>query len=223
MTASTARPLTVAVLGAGTVGRTLARAWAHAGHQVVLGSRRPDATREVDTVARIVEGAAGALTVMVHEYAARAADVVVVTVPGDQVPALVGQLGNALDGRTVIDATNDTAADAPVINHLAALQSAGAVCSRAFNTVGWEQMEHPVFGHARADLPYTGPEANRAVLERLIRDVGFRPVYLGDDQPAVEAIDALAGLWFRLAFTRGYGRRLAWRMLTEADDDEPLT
>jgi hypothetical protein len=44
--------------------------------------------------------------------------------------------------------------------------------------------------------------------------VGFAPVYLGDDEPAVQAIDALARLWFLLVFTRGYGRRLAWRRLT---------
>ena len=175
------------MLGAGTVGRTLARSWVLAGHQVILGSRQPDVTRALDAVAQIVEQSAGGLTVMLHEAAARAADVVVVTVPGDQVPSLVGALGDALAGKIVIDATNDTAPDAAALNQLAELESARALASRAFNTVGWEQMANPLFGPTRADLPYAGPDASRAVLDRLIGDVGFRPVYLGADPSAVEA------------------------------------
>jgi 8-hydroxy-5-deazaflavin:NADPH oxidoreductase len=211
-------PLTVAVLGAGVVGRTLARAWAVAGHGVILGSRQPDITRGLDTVARVADGAVGPVNVATHEAAARAADVVVVTVPGDQVPALVMQLGDALARKLVIDTTNDLTPGAPALSHLAVLRSAGAVCHRSFITVGWEQMADPVFGQERADPPYAGPEATRAELERLISDVGFRPLYLGDGEQAVEAIDALARLWFLLAFTRGHGRRLAWRLLTATLD-----
>jgi 8-hydroxy-5-deazaflavin:NADPH oxidoreductase len=214
----TAAPLTVAVLGAGTVGRTLARAWALSGHQIILGSRQPDHRRMADAAADITRGTAAAVTAASHRDAARNADVVAVTVPGDQVQALLGQLGDALRGQLVIDATNDISPGAPVLNNLAALRAAGGICYRAFNTVGWEQMARPVFGQLRADLPYTGPDATSSQIERLITDVGFRPVHLGDDQRALDAIDALARLWFLLAYDRGYGRRLAWRLLTEADD-----
>jgi hypothetical protein len=65
----------------------------------------------------------------------------------------------ALRGRTVIDTTNDLTPGAPALNHLGALRSAGAVCHRAFSTVGREQLADPMVGDERANLPFTGPEA----------------------------------------------------------------
>jgi predicted dinucleotide-binding enzyme len=51
-------------------------------------------------------------------------------------------------------------------------------------------------------------------VESLIADVGLRPIYIGDlEQVAV--VDNLTRLWFALAFGQGYGRRLAFKMLTE--------
>jgi predicted dinucleotide-binding enzyme len=51
-------------------------------------------------------------------------------------------------------------------------------------------------------------------MEGLIADIGLRPIYVGDlDQVAV--IDALTSLYFALAFERGYGRRLGFKLLTE--------
>ena len=68
----------IAVLGAGAVGQTLATSWARAGHDVVLGSRTPDTERLKAAVA-----ATGARRAAIHADAARTADLVVVTVPGD--------------------------------------------------------------------------------------------------------------------------------------------
>jgi predicted dinucleotide-binding enzyme len=206
--------LAVAVLGAGIVGRTLATSWARAGHRVLLGSRTPDDARLLDAVAET--GAAGAAP---HADATRQADVAVVTVPADQVPALVTELGDTLTGRVVIDTTNAVAPGAAVLHHVDALTAAGAVAFRGINTTGWEQMERPLFGNQRADMLFAGPDTSaRAVVEQLIADLGFRPVWLGDGPEALASTDALARLWFQLAFTRGWGRRLGLRLLTAADD-----
>jgi predicted dinucleotide-binding enzyme len=214
--------LTVAVLGAGVVGRTLATGWARAGHHVVLGSRDPASNRTRDAVAEIAGTSGGQVSANGHADAAAAADAVVVTVPGDQVPWLIAQLGSALAGRIVVDATNHVAPGAAAMNAVAALGEAGAAVYRAFNTVGWEQMQQPVFGQIRSDMPYAGAAdgKNGPIVERLIADIGFRPIRLGDDDRALEAVDALARLWFLLAFGQGYGRRLGLRFLTQ-DDDAP--
>ena len=50
MTAS-ATPLTVAVLGAGNIGRPLARHWLAAGHTVAIGSRTPGEPTDLTTPA----------------------------------------------------------------------------------------------------------------------------------------------------------------------------
>ena len=100
-----------------------------------------------------------------------------------------------------------------------ALTAAGATTYRAFNTTGWEQMANPRFGTQRADMPYSGLDGNeRPVVDRLVDDLGFRAIWLGDGTEAHALTDALARLWFQLAFRQGWGRRLAWRMLTDADD-----
>mgnify|MGYP003908855205 CR=1 FL=1 len=111
----------IAVLGAGTVGRTLAAGWVRAGHRVVLGSRDPASERVTAAVAET--GAAGAAE---HAEAVSACDVVVVTVPGDQVEGLIGALGGALAGRVAVDATNHLAPGTTVLHHVDALTAAGA-------------------------------------------------------------------------------------------------
>jgi predicted dinucleotide-binding enzyme len=202
--------MNIAVLGAGIVGRTLATGWARADHRVVLGSRDPAAERVRRAVTET--GAAGAAP---HREAAREADVTVVTVPGDQVEALLDDLGDALSGHVVVDATNDLTGR-PGLHHVDALAAAGATVFRAFSTTGWEQMAQPLFGAERCDLFWAGPDtAGRDQVERLVADLGFRPVRLGDDGDALELVDALTRLWFRLAFQQGWGRRVGLRLLGE--------
>jgi len=85
---------------------------------------------------------------------------------------------------------------------------------RAFNSLGWENFENPVFDGVQADLFYCGPAgAGQAAVEQLIRDVGLRPVRLGD-LGQVGLVDMIGGLWFALAFGQGMGRELAFKVLT---------
>ena len=143
----------IAVLGAGTVGQTLATGWARAGHEVVLGSRAPETDR-----VRAAVAATGARRAATHAEAARDADLVVVAVPGDQVDALVDALGTALRDRPVIDTTNVLTPHAPALHHLDALVGAGAVAFRALHSTGWEQMAQPAFNAERSDMAYAGPD-----------------------------------------------------------------
>jgi 8-hydroxy-5-deazaflavin:NADPH oxidoreductase len=205
---------TVAVVGAGIVGRTLAAGWARAGHHVVLGSRQPDSDQIRQAVADT-----GAQRAARPVDAVAAADVTVLTVPGDQVADLVTTLGETLRGRVVVDSTNSLHPDAAALHSTDLLRAAGATSFRAFSTTGWEQMARPVFGDERSDLPYAGPDtAARATVARLVEDIGFRPVWLGDGPEALAITDSLTRLWFHLAFTQGWGRRLGWRLLTDQDD-----
>jgi len=197
---------TIAVIGAGPVGRTLAAAWVKAGHQVAVGSRDPGSAT-VPAGAAVTEPLA----------ALEEASVAVYTIPGSAMPDALAAHTVALDGRIVIDATNnmaprDGAAELSALRHL----PDGALGFRAFNSVGWENMADPVVGGEVADMFYAGPGgAEREVVGGLIADVGFRPVYAGDSPAAFAAVDSVAGLWFALALGRGLGRRLAFRVLTD--------
>jgi hypothetical protein len=108
----------------------------------------------------------------------------------------------------VIDATNQLGAAAA--NARADLP-ADVRYARAFNTLGGENLADPMFADGPADMFFSGPAADRPVLETVIADVGLRPVYVGADEE--EIIDALFSLWIALALTQGRGRRLALRLL----------
>ena len=199
---------TIAVLGAGNIGATLARKWSAAGHQVTLASRNPDAPSLRDLARSIGSETA------THADAITGAEVVLFALPGDAVPTVAEALGQALDGKVVIDATNNLAA--ADMNSIAALirYSPGAIPVRAFNSVGWENFADPDFSGTQADLLWCGPDGESgALVEGLIADVGLRPVRVGGlDQ--VRVVDMLASLWFALALGQGRGRQLAFKILT---------
>jgi predicted dinucleotide-binding enzyme len=199
----------IAVLGAGNIGATLARKWAAAGHDVTLASRRPDAP-----ALRDLAGEIGA-EIASHEDAVRDAAVVLLALPGAAVEPAVSPLGAALNHKLVIDATNDlTGGDMNGIGSLT-LHAPGAVPARAFNSLGWENFANPDFNGTQADLFWCGPDGETgALVERLIADVGLRPIRVGGlDQ--VAAVDMLASLWFALTLGQGRGRHLAFKVLTD--------
>lgn len=184
----------IAVIGAGNIGRTLGGAWATAGHEVVYGVRSPGATG----TASIPAAVAGA-------------EVVVLAIPGPVAKELIGSLGQALAGKVVVDATNDVQGTG-TLHALDELADA-AHPVRAFNTLGWENFANPVFDGVKADLFYAAEEGlAHDVAERLVCDVGLRPVWLGGTE-AFDVVDSLARLWFALVFQRKLGRRLAFKML----------
>ena len=85
---------------------------------------------------------------------------------------------------------------------------------RAFNSVGWENMTAVDYDGLRPDMFFAGPDAApRAAVEALIDSLGPRPVYVGPTPQAHAAVDSLTGLWFALAFDRGHGRRIAFKLL----------
>lgn len=196
----------IAVLGAGNIGATLARKWSAAGHRVTVASRNPDAPALRDLASGIGATTAG------HVDAVRGAEVVLVALPGDAVATVAAALGAGLDGKVVIDATNNLAA--AELNSIAAITAHAprALCARAFNSLGWENFADPDFDGAQVDLLWCGPDGDHgALVERLIADVGLRPIRVGglDQLPVV---DTLARLWF--ALVPAHGRHLAFKVLT---------
>ena len=114
-------------------------------------------------------------------------------------------------------ATTDATNDIQGTGKLHALEELtdGAHPVRAFNTLGWENLADPVFDGVTADLFYAAEEGlAKEVAHRLIADVGLRPVWLGGVD-AFDLVDSLTQLWFRLAFQRKLGRRLAFKMLVD--------
>lgn len=199
----------ISVIGAGSIGGTLGKAWAAAGHAVQFGVRDANAPK----VQRLLDGISGDATAASVESALAYGDVIQIAIPGPAVAEFARTAGAALDGKTVIDASNRMGQ--AEMNSIGALRAAApnARFFRAFNNLGWENFAQPQIGSERIDLFYCGDagEAQRAV-HGLIDDVGLNPVYVGglDKLPL---IDMLTLLWASLAHGQGYGRRIGLKLL----------
>lgn len=198
----------VAVLGAKIIGGTLARKWARAGHDVMFGVRRAD-NPETQTLARELGATVGSV-----EEAVAFGEVVVFAIPGQAMGETIQAHAAALDGKIVIDAANRMGGGAMNSAAEFAAYAPGAQVYRAFNSLGWENFENPMFGDLQADLFYCGPAgAGQEKVEALIGAVGLRPMCVGDLRQ-VGLVDAIGSLWFALAFGQGMGRHLAFKVLT---------
>ncbi|MEH1097720.1 NADPH-dependent F420 reductase [Micromonospora sp. CPCC 205561] len=202
----------VGILGTGNLATALGRAWAGAGHVIVLTGRDPEnASRAATEVGGTAQAVAPA------DFAARV-EVVVVAVAWEglaEALSLVGGADGALSGMTVIDCTNavefatgrlkPTSGSAA---ELVARVARGAHVVKAFHLF------------AGASWPYAGPRDSAPVvaicgdqpeaLERagaLTGDLGARTAVVGDLSSARQLEEA-AGFVMRVV-AAGYNPRLA--------------
>ena len=186
----------IAVIGAGNIGGTLARKWGAAGHHVTFGVRDPNKPEVQQLVAEI---GANARANTIAE-AINGAEAVLFAVPAAAMTETLSGVGSALNGKLVLDATNNVGAPFGPVNHVAAIAAAAphAAVYRAFNIYGWENFANPRLGGIQADLFYVGPAdaSARQAAEQLIADVGLNPVWLGG-LDHVDLVDQLLRLVVR--------------------------
>jgi 8-hydroxy-5-deazaflavin:NADPH oxidoreductase len=187
----------IAVIGAGRVGGTIGGKWEAAGHEVVYGLRETSKKTGAKPIAE----------------ALRSADIVLLAIPGAAVVQLAQEHAKELDGKLVIDATNNF--PGPSMNSWSEISAAlpKAKLYRAFNSYGFDVFAEPTLGGERADLFYAGPEGeSQKEVEQLITDVGLGPVWVGGPD-TVEVVDGVLRLWFTLA--RHRGRRIAFKLIAD--------
>src|SRR5260370_18760372 len=181
----------VAVIGAGRIGGTIGRRWEAAGHEVVYGLRETSKKKGAKPIAD----------------ALRSADTVLLAIPGAAVVQFAQQHAKELDGKVVIDATNNFAgATMHSWPEISAVLPKSKLY-RPFNSYGFDVFAEPSVGGERPDLFYAGPEGEgQKDVEQLITDLGLGPVWIGGTD-AVDVVDGVLRLWFTLA--RHRGRRIA--------------
>ncbi len=201
--------MNIAVLGAGIIGATLARKWLAAGHAVMFGSRTPDKPELRELVASLGPQASAGNT----EAAIAFGDAVVFAILGRGMVDMIAAQAGALAGKVVVDSTN--AIGGPSMNNNAAFaqHAPTARVYRAFNSLGVENFENPVFDGTPADHFFCGPDGDgRAIVEALIAGVGLRPIYIGGPEQA-DTLDAMTRLWFALVRGQGMPRHMAFKLL----------
>ena len=201
----------IGIIGTGSIGRTLGRRWAPR-HEIVLGSRRPEAA---EVLAAVAEAGKNARAAGVAEAAAFG-DVVVLATPWRATLDVVRGAGD-LAGKVIVDCTNPVG---PGLRHALpsgsateaiAAQVPSARVVKAFNTAGFEVFADPRFGDEAASLFLCGDDAAaKETVAGLARDVEMDPVDCGGLVQA-RRLEELALLWISLAGQGG--RAHAFRLL----------
>lgn len=198
----------IAVIGAGIIGRTLARRWTEAGYPVTFGVRSPDDADLTGYANAIGAGRDGI------NAAIAAADVVLLAINGAAMEQAVPAMAAALGNKIVIDATNNTGGT--TMNSLALISrhAPAARVYRAFNSLGWENFADADYAGVNGDMLYAGPAGpGQETVEELIGATGLGAVRVGD-ATKVGIVDDFVKLWFALAFEQGLGRGVGFKILT---------
>lgn len=178
----------IGILGAGPVGQSMARALVAIGHDVTLSSRDPDSDRMQAVLAELGSRASAAVPAQTVDQVR----IVFLALRWDAIPDVLAQVADWGE-RILIDATNDLAA-AHSTSH-ALQEMTGARVVKAFNTIGAEHYQDPIFAGTPATMLLCGDDAAaRETTAALASELGFAPVDVGglDRAPLLEAV---ARLW----------------------------
>lgn len=205
--------MNISIIGAGNVGGALAAAAAGAGHAVVVSASGPGSARE--TAART-----GASAAADNREAVQSADLVVLAVPHGAVAGLVAELGEALDGKVLVDATNplnDAYSDLTTSGVSAAeqlqQQLPGATVVKALNTVFASRYAAPTEDGQPLDALIAGDDAQaKATVAGLVESLGLRPVDAGGLRMA-RTLEELAFLNISLNASNGWAWQSAFRLV----------
>ncbi|MCW2671633.1 MAG: reduced coenzyme oxidoreductase [Frankiales bacterium] len=178
----------LAVLGGtGEQGRGLARRFALAGHQVVIGSR------SADRALAAAEGLPGTVSGAANADAAAAGDVVVCAVPWEGHKELLQELAPVLAGKLVVDCVNPLGFDKQ--GAFALHVEEGSAAEQAALVLP-ESRVVAAFHHVSAVL----------LLDETVESMDTDVLVLGDDREATDLVQALVG---RITGMRGiYAGRL---------------
>jgi predicted dinucleotide-binding enzyme len=197
----------VAVLGSGQVGQALADGFLKHGYDVIRGSREP--AKLAEWAAK--SGAGARASTGTFAEAASRGELIVLAVKGAaalDVLALAGAATGALDGKTVIDATNPLAERAPengVLGFFTTLDDslmerlqkavAGARFVKAFNSVGFPLMVNPQLPGGPPSMFICGNDAAaKGEVAAVLTQFGWEIEDLGAVE-AARAIEPLCILW----------------------------
>ena len=206
--------MNIAIIGAGNVGKALTGSAIRAGHSVTVSSKNGESARQLAEET-------GARAAASDREAAEAADVVLLAVPYGAVDEVLGDVGAALAGKVVIDATNPIKAD---YSGLATdgtsgaeeiqAKAPGARVVKAFNTAfAARQADPKVAGGLRVDGFVAADDADaKATVLGLVEAIGFNPVDAGGLAMA-RYLEGMAWLNITLQMNNGWSWQAGWKLV----------
>ncbi len=199
----------IGIIGSGVVAQTLGTGFLRHGHEVMLGTR--DSSKLADWLKANSTGHVG-------DFAGtgKFAELVVLAVKGSvAADAIRSAGGNALSGKTVIDATNPIAEEAPVNGVLKfstdcnqslmeklQREFSGVHFVKAFNSVGAARMVDPTYKEGKPTMFICGnDEQAKQGVTKILDQFGWETADMGKVE-AARAIEPLCILWCIPGFLR---------------------
>jgi predicted dinucleotide-binding enzyme len=204
----------IAFIGHGNVGAALADHVQRLGHQVTLAAR--DASSEGVRRARARNAS---LDVAPVSQAVTAAEVVFLATPFPAIEEVLAALGDALDGKILVDCTNPVG---PGLTHglknvqsgseMVQALSPGAKVVKAFTIYGFENLEdnaYPAY-NVKPAMMYCGNDARaKNTVCGLIAELGWDPLDVGGLEQALH-LEHLTLLWVRMVRVSGATPHMVW-------------
>ena len=201
----------IGILGSGMVGKTLANGFIKHGYQVKIGTGNPDKLEEWNA------GSGENGSVGSFKETAEYGDAIVLAVKGHIAKKLLGDLGDAIDGKLVMDACNPIDEDNPPVNGvlhfftephkslMEDLQDAFPTAKfvKVFSSVGAHFMVNPDFGGQQPSMFICGnDEAAKGEVKEILDKFGWETEDMGSVE-AARAIEPLCMLWCIPGFKDG--------------------
>jgi 8-hydroxy-5-deazaflavin:NADPH oxidoreductase len=210
--------MNITIIGAGNVGRALTTSALRAGNTVTVSSANgaTSAALASETGAKAAES---------NQAAAAVADLVVLAVPYTAIADVLDDIGPALAGKVVVDATNPLKAD---YSGLATEGTSGAEeiqaripsarVVKAFNTVLAARQADPQIAGLRVDgYVAADDEEAKAIVLDLVTSMGLHPIDAGNLAMA-RSLEALAWLNISLQMRHGWSWQSAWKLVGPQGD-----
>ncbi|WP_338358620.1 NADPH-dependent F420 reductase [Yeosuana marina] len=178
----------IGIIGSGNIGGNLGKHWAKAGHSVMFSSRHPEELKNL-----VEESGKNAEALSVKDTFEANADVYLLAVPFKAIDKISELYAGEYANKVIIDATNpypgrdgEMALKVRSANHNAseytAMKFATAKTAKAFNTIHAEHLQDRAFRNVdKLAIPYAAQDKeSKAVVEQLIKDIGFDSLYIGN-------------------------------------------
>jgi 8-hydroxy-5-deazaflavin:NADPH oxidoreductase len=192
----------IAILGTGPVGRALGRAFSAASHDVVIGTRDPEQTKQREEWA--------GLDLPLAAYQDLDADLFINATNGQESLAALRAVGDALHGKVVIDTSNalDFSHGFPPSLFVSNTDSLAEQLQRAlpearlvkmFNTMNNQVMGNPRVLGVDSTIFVAGDDVTaRQTAASLAADLGWADVFDLGDLTAARGLEMFLPLWVRI-------------------------
>ncbi len=206
--------MSIAIIGAGSVGANLGIRLTETGNDVIFGVRGDK------DLASVLEQCGGRASQASVADAVTGAEVIFVAVPAEA--AVAALAGTELDGKIVVDCNNplswtDGPAWAPPPEGSVTAQLATAYprarLVKGFNTFGAEFHRDPSLGAGTIDVHLAADDAEaKSRVAEIAEQAGFTVIDAGPSRNAA-VLENLAVLWIHLAIAEGRGRFIGFKLL----------